>query len=81
MPEMNGFECLRSLKEHNDFKNTAVVILSAISAYGAQDLANSLGASFFLYKLFDFFLFKKNISNILNLNFLRALSSQKEFIK
>ena len=81
MPGMNGFECLKRLKEHSDFKNIPVVILSAFSDYGKQELAYSLGASFFLCKLSDFSLFKKNISNILNLNFLRVVSTQKEFIK
>jgi len=59
----------------------SLFILSAFSDYGEQELAYSLGASFFLCKLSDFSLFKKNISNKLNLNFLRAISSQKKFIK
>ena len=81
MPGMNGFECLKRLKEHSDFKNIPVVILSAFSDYGEQELAYSLGASFFLCKLSDFSLFKRIFSNKLNLNFLRAISSQKKFIK
>jgi len=59
MPGMNGFECLKRLKEHSDFKNIPVVILSAFSDYGEQELAYSLGASFFLCKLSDFSLLKK----------------------
>jgi len=34
MPGMNGFECLKRLKKHSDFKNIRVVILSAFSDYG-----------------------------------------------
>lgn len=78
MPVMNGFECLKRLKQHNDYKNIPVVILTEFNNPEEQEFAYSLGASFFLYKLPDFPLFKKNISNMLNRNFLRIIRTKKE---
>lgn len=51
MPVMNGFECLKWLKQHNDFKNIPVVILTEFNNPEEKELAYSLGASFpiFLY--------------------------------
>lgn len=74
----NNFECLKKLKGHIDYKNIPVVILTAFSNQKEQELAYSLGASFFLLKLFDLNLYKKKIINMLNLNFLRVISKKKE---
>jgi len=73
MPGMNGFECLKRLKKHSDFKNIRVVILSAFSDYGEQELAYSLGASFFFVN-FLIFLYSKKIFRI---NLISTFESNK----
>jgi CheY-like chemotaxis protein len=80
MPVMNGFECLKLLKEHNDFKSIPVVILTDFKNPGERKLAYSLGASFFLCKPSDFSLFKRNISNMLNHNFLQISTETRNVL-
>ena len=67
MPLMNGFECLSHLKKHIRFKNIPVVILTSTNNPTEEELAQMLGANFFLLKSFNFSLLQTNITNMLDL--------------
>lgn len=50
MPLLNGFECLKKLKEQERFAKIPVVIYSTTANDSAIETARSLGASLFLPK-------------------------------
>jgi CheY-like chemotaxis protein len=54
MPIMNGWECLKRLKEDTTFKNIPVVMYSTSSAKKDVEKAYGLGALIFLSKPEDF---------------------------
>jgi CheY-like chemotaxis protein len=54
MPVMNGWECLKRLKENSTYRHIPTVIYSTSSAKRDIGIAYSLGASLFLSKPEDF---------------------------
>jgi CheY-like chemotaxis protein len=50
MPEMDGRQTLKVLKEHPTYKNIPVVIVTTSSNKMDRDICNRLGASKFLTK-------------------------------
>jgi len=50
MPKMNGFEVLKILKNDNNTKKTAVVILSNLSQHSDENEARRAGAADFMVK-------------------------------
>lgn len=54
MPIMDGWECLRKLKENSDYRNIPAIIYSTSSARKDIEMAYSLGAFLFLTKPEDF---------------------------
>jgi CheY-like chemotaxis protein len=54
MPIMNGWECLRKLKDSSNYKSIPTIMYSTSSAKRDIDLAYSLGASVFVTKPEDF---------------------------
>ncbi len=53
MPEMNGIELLKEIKDHPYGKNTKVILFSGFSEINFDKQAMSLGAYEFLYKPID----------------------------
>jgi CheY-like chemotaxis protein len=53
MPEVNGFDVLKMLKEDEDTRNIPVIILSVRSMQADKDRAMSLGANNYLTKPFE----------------------------
>lgn len=50
MPIMNGWECLKRLKENSTYNNIPAIMYSTSSARKDVDMAYSLGAALFLRK-------------------------------
>ncbi|KAB7732698.1 response regulator [Rudanella paleaurantiibacter] len=50
MPRMNGFDTLKALKEHTDWKQVPVAILTTSSDVHDQERSKALGACAFLTK-------------------------------
>lgn len=54
MPIMNGWECLKKLRDHSDYKEIPAIMYSTSSAKSDIDLAYRLGALVFVTKPDDF---------------------------
>lgn len=54
MPIMNGWECLKKLKDNTDYNSIPIIMYSTSSAKRDIDMAYSLGAQLFLTKPEDF---------------------------
>jgi CheY-like chemotaxis protein len=54
MPIMDGWECLRKLKENSDYQHIPVIMYSTSSARKDIEMAYNLGALLFLTKPEDF---------------------------
>ncbi|MDT8316619.1 MAG: response regulator [bacterium] len=52
MPLMNGFECLKQIKENKALKDIPVIVLSALPSVDNQKKALSLGAYDYIVKPF-----------------------------
>lgn len=50
MPQINGWECLRQLRQNPVYKSTPVIIYSTSSLDKDKQIANTLGATHFLTK-------------------------------
>jgi CheY-like chemotaxis protein len=61
MPIMNGWDCLKKLKDSSNYKNIPIIMYSTSSAKKDIEMAYSLGALLFLKKPVDF----RELSNIL----------------
>jgi CheY-like chemotaxis protein len=53
MPEMNGIEACRQLREHPDTNGTTIVMLTAAHGDGVERSAEEAGADLFLTKPFS----------------------------
>ena len=53
MPEMNGYEAIKKLKEHDDYKNIPVLFLSARDDAVSEQEGLDLGAADFIHKPFS----------------------------
>ncbi|WP_029272878.1 response regulator [Flavobacterium sp. KJJ] len=65
MPRKNGHECLREIKEIDDFQNLAVIIFSTSLDTEIVDLMYSKGATYYIRKPGEFSKLKKVIGNAL----------------
>lgn len=74
MPIMNGWECLRKLKDNSVYKSIPIIMYSTSSARRDIDLAYKLGVQLFLTKPEDF----RELSSILKIV---ATSSQDSFAR
>jgi DNA-binding response OmpR family regulator len=52
MPQMDGFEVLRQLKEHHGTREVPVLVLTAKTSQADKDRCNDLGADVFMTKPF-----------------------------
>ena len=52
MPEMDGYELCEALKKNNQYKETPIIILSALDADKHRDSLISMGASDYIVKPF-----------------------------
>ncbi|MCL2276578.1 MAG: response regulator [Treponema sp.] len=52
MPEMNGYEAIKILKDSENTKNIPVIFLTAHTEHAAEEKAFSLGAAAFISKPF-----------------------------
>lgn len=75
MPIMNGFECLKQIKQIEFFKKIPVIIFSTSNSPADRKKATELGADIFFTKTADFKLLKTTLLKILETNFTGALHS------
>ena len=73
MPMMDGWECLKKLKESSNYKSIPIIMYSTSSAKKDIDMAYSLGAQLFLTKPEEF----RELSKILEIV---ATSSQDSLL-
>lgn len=66
MPVMNGWQCLKELKTHENYKHIPVIIYSTSSHQREKDVANDLGALCFFTKPDDFFELKSVLEVIVH---------------
>lgn len=66
MPLMNGFECLKRMKELQNYRHVPVVIMSTSKSEFDYKKSIELGAYQFLPKPTDFATFQANIKSIVN---------------
>ena len=66
MPSVNGWECLRALKQDRKFSGIPVIIYSTSSAQRDKQMAADLGATYFLTKPDRFEELKKFLRFVLN---------------
>jgi two-component system chemotaxis response regulator CheY len=53
MPNMDGYELIRTLRESNEYRELPVIILSSLSDKRAQELGLEAGAHSYLVKPFS----------------------------
>jgi CheY-like chemotaxis protein len=70
MPKLNGFECLRKLKNDIRMINLPIVIFTTSQNPSDIEATYSLGANVFFTKPNDYNELKNKLRRILNLNFL-----------
>lgn len=73
MPLMNGWECLKKLKDSSNFKNIPIVMYSTSSTKKDVEMAYSLGAMLFLKK-------PENFSELSKILEILATSSQDSLL-
>ena len=66
MPVMNGWECLKTIKEDQTYQHIPVVIYSSSSNHREKQIATDMGASLFFTKPNDFYVFKEKLQLIIN---------------
>jgi CheY-like chemotaxis protein len=69
MPLMNGFECLKQIKENKQFKQIPVIILTTSKNPDDHRLSKEFGAEKFITKTSDFKLLKRTLQEILKTDF------------
>jgi len=69
MPLMNGFECLKKMKNDEQYKNIPVVIFTTSNNRADEIYAKELGAKLFFTKTPDFKLLKSKLLHILETDF------------
>jgi CheY-like chemotaxis protein len=72
MPNKNGFECLDEIKDTPKLKNIPIVIFSTSSNPETIDRVYKMGANFYMSKPGTFFLLKKAILHVLNMDLTSA---------
>jgi CheY-like chemotaxis protein len=65
MPQMNGWECLTTLKASADYGHIPVIIYSSSSHQREHQIASDLGAAHFFTKPDDFRVFRQQLKDIL----------------
>jgi CheY-like chemotaxis protein len=68
MPRMNGFECLKEIRQSVKFKNIPVVIFSTSSQQQAVDRVYEEGANYYIRKPNTFSLLKEVIERVLEID-------------
>ena len=53
MPNMDGFDLIRSLRESPDFKELPVIILTSLADQGNREVGSKLGVSSYVVKPFS----------------------------
>ena len=53
MPDMDGFELIKHLRQSPEYRNIPVIVLSSVSDEQDKDRARTMGASAYLEKPFD----------------------------
>ena len=74
MPYMNGFDCLRQIKNDNRFKDIPIIVFTTSDNPSDKALSEELGAQMFLTKTDDFELLKSKLAEILAANFKKQRS-------
>ncbi|MFA6053961.1 MAG: response regulator [Thermodesulfovibrionales bacterium] len=78
MPEMNGFEVCREIKESKEFMNIPVIMITALTAKGDRIKGIEVGAEEFLSKPFDKTEVLARIKMLLKVKKLEAALAQSE---
>ena len=68
MPEMNGFDFLRYMRQNENYSNTPVIIVSTENKSEILEEAKKLGIAEYLKKPFNMKELQELISKLLNLN-------------
>ena len=77
MPEMDGFEVLRELKDHPDTLNIPVIVLSGLQSPHDKVTAFDLGAVDYISKPFEFTELRVRVRSALKLHMLMKMLAQK----
>ena len=81
MPRMNGWECLKRLKNNEEYKDIPVIMYSTSSYQREMDIANDFGAWSFFTKPHSYNELRKMLKNVLEklnagkLELLRVIAS------
>ena len=67
MPEMDGFECVKAIKNDDEISHTAVILLTALNKNENRIKGYKVGVDGYLAKPFDPFLLKTRIENIIKI--------------
>lgn len=79
MPRMNGFQCLREMRERTLFQDIPVVIISTSNEESIIEQSYSQGANYYICKPNTFEKLKQAIHDVLSLDLkLRATQPSKE---
>ena len=73
MPEMNGYEVLRQIKENEKFKEIPVIFISALDKVDDEEKGLALGAADYISKPFHPSIVKLRVENHLRFNHQRKL--------
>lgn len=67
MPEVDGFELCRRIKNHSEWRYIPILVVSALDDYGNMALSVEAGADDFLYKPLDKTTFRMRVSALLRI--------------
>ena len=66
MPDMDGFELIRNLRESPEYRNLPVIVLSSVSDAEEKERARTMGASSYVEKPFDARKIQGEVSRFVN---------------
>jgi DNA-binding response OmpR family regulator len=68
MPDMDGYEVCRCIKENKEFSKVPIIFLTAMTDIDSRSKGFELGAADYITKPFDIFEIKNKVNNHLYLN-------------
>lgn len=80
MPDLNGLECLRIIKENPQYHDAPVIIYSTIKSPTFIEEVYQLGAAYFIQKPFDFYQLAHLIKYVVNDDEIRSVKTHEDFV-
>ncbi|MBK7002581.1 MAG: diguanylate cyclase [Rhodoferax sp.] len=65
MPEMDGYEVIRQLKQHDKTRDIPVIFITALNSVGDEEMGLSLGASDYIGKPFSPAIVRARVGNLM----------------